>query len=118
MHERITKNKAYAKRMVRIRSSTVEPVLGTLINFRNMKRVNTRGIQGANKHVLMAAISYNLHKLMRFIVKTNKIKTMAIQVAKKMAINPIKSLILLLLFIKTTTRHYNKNTFCKIQFNK
>lgn len=27
------------------RSSTVEPVLGTLINHHNMKRVNSRGIQ-------------------------------------------------------------------------
>ena len=29
--------------MIRIRSKTVEPVLGTLMNFLNMRRVNTRG---------------------------------------------------------------------------
>jgi len=30
-----TENKAYAQRMSRLRSATVEPVLGTLINFLN-----------------------------------------------------------------------------------
>jgi transposase len=117
MHERLTNNKLYAKRMVRLRSSTVEPVLGTLINFRNMKRVNTRGIQSANKHVLMAAISYNLHKLMRFLAKPNKIKENAMQIiAQKMEINTIKSLFLLLYFMKTTTNYHSKNTNLKIQF--
>jgi transposase len=56
----------YAKKIRKIRSSTVEPVLGTLINFTNMKRVNTRGIKQANKHVLMAALCYNLKKYMKF----------------------------------------------------
>ncbi|WP_321540676.1 transposase [Flavobacterium piscinae] len=60
MHQKLTQNPEYAKRMVKVRSKTVEPVLGTLINFLNMKRVNTRGIQQANKHVLMAAMTYNL----------------------------------------------------------
>ena len=44
----------------------MEPVLGTLINFLNMKRVNTRGIRQANKHVLMAALAYNLKKYLNF----------------------------------------------------
>lgn len=60
----------YAKRISRIRSKTVEPVLGTLINYLNMKRVNTRGIKQANKHVMMAALCYNLKKLLNF----NKIR--------------------------------------------
>lgn len=55
--------------MVKVRSKTVEPVLGTLINFTNMKRVNTRGIQQANKHVLMTALTYNLKNCLKFIVK-------------------------------------------------
>ena len=66
MHKRIQENLDYAKRMSKIRSKTVEPVLGTLINFTNMRRVNTRGIKGANKHVLMAALTYNLRKFMKF----------------------------------------------------
>jgi transposase len=72
MHEKLTQNPAYAKRMVKVRSKTVEPVLGTLINFTNMKRVNTRGITNANKHVLMAALTYNLKKYLKFIVRKPK----------------------------------------------
>ncbi|MDZ4147230.1 MAG: hypothetical protein U1C58_03010 [Flavobacteriaceae bacterium] len=34
-----------------------------------MKRVNTRGIQQANKHVMMAAMTYNLKKYLKFISK-------------------------------------------------
>lgn len=56
----------YAKRMKKLRSSTVEPVLGTLTNFLSMRRVNTRGLKGANKCMLMAAVAYNLKKLMNF----------------------------------------------------
>jgi hypothetical protein len=55
--------------MVKVRSKTVEPVIGTLVNFTNMKRVNTRGIKNANKHVLMASLTYNLKKYLRFIIK-------------------------------------------------
>jgi transposase/ribosomal protein S17E len=69
MHEKLTQNKPYAKKMVRIRSKTVEPVIGTLVNFTNMKRVNTRGIKNANKHVLMASLTYNLKKYLRFSLK-------------------------------------------------
>lgn len=64
MHERL--KSSYAKKMKKLRQSTVEPVLGTLINFLAMKRVNTRGIELANKCMLMAAIAYNLKKMMKF----------------------------------------------------
>ncbi|MDX6182561.1 IS1182 family transposase, partial [Flavobacterium sp. Fl-77] len=43
--------------------------------FTNMKRVNTRGIKQANKHVLMAALTYNLKKYLKFITKKTKTKT-------------------------------------------
>lgn len=69
MHEKLTGNKDYHRRLVKRRSSTVEPVLGTLINHHNMKRVNSRGMPQANKHVLMAALTYNLKKYLRFVVK-------------------------------------------------
>ena len=75
MHQKLTQNPHYAKKMVRVRSKTVEPVIGTLVNFTNMKRVNTRGIKQANKHVLMAAMTYNLKKYLKFISK--KVKTKA-----------------------------------------
>ena len=42
---KLTQNEKYAKKMVKVRSKTVEPVIGTLVNFTNMKRVNTRGIK-------------------------------------------------------------------------
>ena len=45
-------------------------VLGTLINFLNMKRVNTRGMDLANKHVLMAALSYNLKKYLKYVTRS------------------------------------------------
>lgn len=57
----------------RIRSSTVEPVLGTLVNFLAMRRVNTRGIKQANKCIIMSAIAYNLKKLLKW--QQRKIKT-------------------------------------------
>jgi transposase len=64
MHERL--KGSYARMMKKLRQSTVEPVLGTLINFLAMKRVNTRGIKLANKCMLMAAIAYNLKKMLKF----------------------------------------------------
>ena len=69
MHNKLTSNKSYHRRLVKRRSSTVEPVLGTLINHHNMKRINSRGMAQANKHVLMAALCYNLKKYLKFIRK-------------------------------------------------
>ena len=73
MHKKLTENKAYHRRLVKRRSSTVEPVLGTLINYHNMRRINSRGMAQANKHVLMAALSYNLKKYLRFTQKVPNI---------------------------------------------
>jgi transposase len=73
MHEKLQTPKA--KRMKKLRSSTVEPVLGTLVNFLGMRRVNTRGIEQANKCMLMAAIAYNLKKLLKFTAR--KVQTNA-----------------------------------------
>lgn len=75
MHKKLTKDKNYTRFLIKRRSSTVEPVLGTLINHHNMRRINARGMKAANKHVLMAALSYNLKKLLKFKVK--KVKTQA-----------------------------------------
>jgi hypothetical protein len=80
-HEKRIKNKRYAARMSRLRSATVEPVLGTLINFTGMKRVNTRGIDGAEKHVLMASLCYNLKKLLKF--NPRNVESAAIKVQAK-----------------------------------
>ena len=73
MHQKLNENCAYTKKMVRVRSKTVEPVIGTLVNFTNMKCANTIGIKNANKHVLMASLTYNLKKYLRFVVKKSHI---------------------------------------------
>src|SRR5437867_10191886 len=62
MHARLQKVKREKIRYVR--SSTIEPVLGTLVNYLGMRRVNTRGIKQATKCMLMAAVAYNLKKLL------------------------------------------------------
>ncbi len=72
MNEKLSKDKNYTRFLTKRRSSTVEPVLGTLINFHSMKRVNTRGMKNANKHVLMAALAYNLKKYLKFISRKPK----------------------------------------------
>jgi transposase len=77
MHARLQTNKA--KRMKKLRSSTVEPVLGTLVNYLGMRRVNTRGIKQANKCMLMAAIAYNLKKLMKFATRKAQADVKAMQ---------------------------------------
>ena len=87
MHRKLTENKPYAQRMSRLRSSTVEPVLGTLINFLNMKRVNTRGIELANKHVLMAALTYNLKKYIKFISRKAVAKAIAMPAKAETALS-------------------------------
>ncbi len=79
MHHKLTQNKAYHRRLVKRRSATVEPVLGTLINHHSMRRVNTRGMAGANKHVLMAALSYNLKKYLKFTHETPQTVVIALQ---------------------------------------
>ena len=80
MHAKLNRDKNYTRRMTKRRSSTVEPVLGTLINYHNMKRINSRGLKQANKHVLMAALSYNLKKYLKFITK--RVKSIARAISK------------------------------------
>lgn len=64
MQQRIESRKG--KQMKLLRSSTVEPVFGSLINHTGLKRINTKGIKQANKCMLMAAIAYNLKKLLKY----------------------------------------------------
>lgn len=87
MHQKLTRNKAYHRRLIKRRSATVEPVLGTLLNYMNLRRVNTRGMAGANKHTLMAALCYNLKKYMKFSRTPAKV---AAKAQTKSAGEPIK----------------------------
>jgi len=77
MHQRLQSR--YAKWLMKRRGSTVEPVLGTLINFTSMRRVNTRGLASANKHVLMASLTYNLKKFMKRPWKKREVIALAVK---------------------------------------
>lgn len=68
-----------AKRMKKLRSSTVEPVLGTLVNFLGMRKVYTKGVSLAGKCMAMAAIAYNLKKLLKWQCKKAQADIKAIQ---------------------------------------
>ena len=83
-HNKLTENEKYAKRMSRLRSSTVEPVLGTLLNFMGMKKIYARGIAQAEKHVLMASLCYNLKKMMKFRTPKTQIQVNYAPIADKM----------------------------------
>jgi transposase len=89
MHERL--QTSYAKKMKKLRQSTVEPVLGTLINFLGMKRVNTRGIQLANKCMIMAAVAYNIKKMMKFKAPKAIVKAMELHAPLDHALTFIKN---------------------------
>jgi hypothetical protein len=55
--------------MKRKRSTTVEPVFGTLTQFMGLRKINTLGVKQANKVMQMAAIAYNIKKYLKFITK-------------------------------------------------
>jgi hypothetical protein len=54
------------------RQSTVEPVFGTLTQFMGLRKINTIGIQQANKMMHLSAIAYNLKKYLKFVQKRVK----------------------------------------------
>src|SRR5439155_14968393 len=64
MHDRM--QSVNREKIRQTRSSTEEPVLGTLVNYLAMRRVNTRGIKQASKCILMSAVAYNLKKLLKW----------------------------------------------------
>jgi transposase len=64
MHIRMQSKKA--RRLMKIRQSTVEPVIGTLVNYLGIKKVNSRGLAQANKCLTMAAVAYNLKKMLNY----------------------------------------------------
>ncbi len=51
-----------------------------MINFINIKKINSRGIAKANKHLLMAALTYNFKKLMKF--ERKKVLPMVLEKSK------------------------------------
>jgi len=77
MQQRVESPKG--KQMKLLRSSTVEPVFGSLINHTGLKRINTKGLEQANKCMLMAATAYNLKKLLKYKFQPVKEARMQVQ---------------------------------------
>ena len=67
MHQRM--QSSLGKQMMTIRKSTVEPIIGTLVEYLGMKKVYTKGIKLANKCMLLAGMCYNLKKLLKHTFK-------------------------------------------------
>ena len=78
MHQRL--QNVNREKTRQLRSSTVEPVLGTLVNYLAMRRVNTRGIKQASKCILMSAIAYNLKKLLKWEQRKINVAVMAMKI--------------------------------------
>ena len=77
MHARMQTTKG--KRMMQVRKSTVEPVLGTLVNFLGLRQINTKGIEQAGKCMLIAALAYNLKKLLKFHTPKVEVATQSLR---------------------------------------
>lgn len=75
MHERLQTD--YGMQMLVKRKTIVEPALGNLLEQNAMKKVYARGLQAANKHVLLACMSMNLKKWLKYATNTPKKKPLA-----------------------------------------
>ena len=90
MHHRMqTKT---ARWLMKQRQSTVEPVIGTLVNYLGMKKVNTRGLKQANKCMLLSATAYNLKKLLKHTSLPVQTKTEEMNAILKKALTELSSL--------------------------
>ncbi|SES12385.1 hypothetical protein, partial [Pedobacter rhizosphaerae] len=68
---------------------------------------NTKGLIQANKCMIMAAVAYNLKKLLRFTVRKNQLKYVAKAVLAKNISNSVEKIYL---------RVLNTLDVCKYQF--
>jgi hypothetical protein len=100
MHQRL--QTAYAKKMKKLRQSTVEPVLGTLINFMGLRRIWSRGKPQANKCMLGAATAYNLKKWLNYQSTNRRTK---INIIKK----ELESFYSFFFITSVSQPHYNSN---------
>lgn len=56
----------HGRAMLTRRKGIVEPVIGNLMDFNGMRKVYARGLAAADKHVLLASVSFNLKKWLRY----------------------------------------------------
>ncbi|WP_416276543.1 transposase [Pedobacter sp. PF22-3] len=69
MHQRM--QTSLGKKMMTIRKSTVEPIIGTLVEYLGMKKFYTKGVKLFKKCMLMARMCYNLKKLLKHTFNNN-----------------------------------------------
>jgi IS5 family transposase len=92
-----------AKYYKTVRQSTVEPVFGTLINFMGMRKINTRGIESANKVMLMAALAYNLKKYLKYSPSNARNKALRTKKHLISALHQLKAILSLNLGLEKLT---------------
>ena len=73
------------KRMKRLRQRTVEPVLGSLVDYYGLRKINVRGKAGAHKVMVMSAVAFNLKKYMKFTTKSTLSQVVALKVEWSLA---------------------------------
>lgn len=100
MHVRMQTPKG--RRMRKVRQSTVEPVIGTLVNYTGMRKISSRGIEQANKCMLMAAVAYNIKKMMKWTSKKLNTAVRDVEITTGKCLNNYFDL------IKACTKGYNK----------
>jgi transposase len=111
MHQRMqTKT---ARRLMKERSSTVEPVIGTLVNYLGMKKVNTRGLKQANKCMLLSATAYNIKKLLKHTSLLVQTKTAEM---KKILATPLKQVVAILKLLYRSDGCNITTSYCKKSF--
>lgn len=91
------------KRMVKLRHGTIEPVFGNLINYYGLRKINVLGKAGAHKCMLMAAIAFNLKKLMKFLSRNRRSACMQL---KKQAMLTTGRTFSTFLMLCGTMKHY------------
>lgn len=97
-------NSHYGRKMKALRQCVVEPVFGILTQFMAMRKVHTKGIQNANKQMLLAGTAYNLKKLLRYTSFTPK----SVAQSKGQLLSKINELISVILSpFKTLYFHVN-----------
>lgn len=74
------------------RMSTVEPVFGVLTQYLGMRKVNVRGLGGANKCMHLAATAYNLKKLLKYSKPPWRSYAQSLRKTVKKELNDLKTI--------------------------
>lgn len=72
----------YARQLKKLRQSTAEPVIGTLIHNTSMRKIRTKGLSMANKCMITAAIAYNLKKWLKWKTIKRNVRMIALPITE------------------------------------